>query len=581
MEATRKWSWRNLSIRTKMLVIILPLIVMPMLILATVGFVTSSRVAAKTSTRYLKQRENDLRALAENPAIRDYFNNQVYGLREEAEVYRLQLEHSLRRFTERSNSIDLIYPQIRYVDPRGEEVAKVVKGQISSDRGRVAEAPFFLAVQQLAPGETYLSPEGPTMIYAMPVYQPGGVGRAPTFQGAVVLDFVYPLQDFARTTAIIARTFVIITGISLGVALLLTITRVRRLTDPIRRLAEAAHRIAAGQRSVTVAIDSDDEVRRLATAFNEMAASLEQNETALQHKVVETTTLYEIGQEIIAQVALEPTLHLIVERVRQIFQAEVSLLALRQEESDTLVMQAYSGSVPQVLTDLHIRPGEGLGGRVVVTGQPLTVGDYLAEYRDRPFLEIVQEAGLRSGVDVSVLFLDISGYTRLSEQLPPETLNSLLERYFSTFLDRLHEAGGDINETAGDGFMAIFQDADVRRHAIKATETALALLAATEALNRDNHAQPPAIHMGINSGVALVGSTRFDGLRGTRWTFTASGPMTKLAACLASIADAGQILIGPQTVHRLGDRYRLQRLGHELLKNIAEAVDVHHILGPA
>src|SRR5882724_866491 len=183
--------------------------------------------------------------------------------------------------------------------------------------------------------------------------------------------------------------------------------------------------------------------------------------------------------------------------------------------------------------------------------------------------------------DVSVLFLDISGYTRLSEQLPPETLNSLVERYFSSFLDRIHEAGGDINETAGDGFMAIFQDADVHRHAIKAAETALALLAATDTLNRDNRAQPLAIHMGINSGVALVGSTRFEGVRGTRWTFTASGPVTNLAARLASIADAGQILLGPQTVHRLGDRYRLQRLGRELLKNIAEAVNVHHILGPA
>jgi DNA-binding response OmpR family regulator len=183
--------------------------------------------------------------------------------------------------------------------------------------------------------------------------------------------------------------------------------------------------------------------------------------------------------------------------------------------------------------------------------------------------------------DVSVLFLDISGYTRLSEQLPPETLNGLVERYFSTFLDCIHEAGGDINETAGDGFMAIFQDDDVHRHAIKAAETALALLAATDALNHDNRAQPLAIHMGINSGVALLGSTRFEGLRGTRWTFTASGPVTNLAARLANIADAGQILVGPQTVHRLGDRYRLQRLGRELLKNIAEAVDVHHILGPA
>jgi class 3 adenylate cyclase len=183
--------------------------------------------------------------------------------------------------------------------------------------------------------------------------------------------------------------------------------------------------------------------------------------------------------------------------------------------------------------------------------------------------------------DVSVLFLDISGYTRLSEQLPPETLNSLVERYFSTFLDRIHEAGGDINETAGDGFMAIFQDADVRRHAIKAAETALALLAATDALNGDNRAQPLAIHMGINSGVALVGSTRFEGQRGTRWTFTASGPVTNLAARLASIAEAGQILVGPETVRRLGNRYRLLRLGRERLKNIAEAVDLHDLLGPA
>jgi signal transduction histidine kinase/CheY-like chemotaxis protein len=399
--------WRDFSIQTKMLVIILPLIVIPMLILATAGFITSSREAAKASTRYLKQRENDLHTLAENPTIRDYYNNRGYGLSEEAEVYRLQLEHSLRRFAERSNSIDLIYPQIRYVDQQGDEVAKVVKSQISRDRGRVAEAPFFLAVKHLPPGETYLSPVGPTMIYAMPVYQPGGVGRAPTFQGAVVLDFAYPLQDFERTTAVIARTFVIITGISLGIALFLTITRVRRLTDPIRRLAEAAHRIAAGQRSVTVAIDSGDEVGRLAHAFNEMAGSLEQNEAALQRKVAETTTLYEIGQEITAQVAFEPTLRLIVERTCDLLQAEVSLLALRQEESNDFLVQAHSGPVPESFAGLRIRPGEGLVGRVVATGQPIMVGDYLQEYLDSPFLEIIQEAGLRSAVAVPLKARDV------------------------------------------------------------------------------------------------------------------------------------------------------------------------------
>ena len=181
--------------------------------------------------------------------------------------------------------------------------------------------------------------------------------------------------------------------------------------------------------------------------------------------------------------------------------------------------------------------------------------------------------------DASALFLDISGYTRLSERLAPEVLNTLVERYFSTFLDRIHEGGGDINETAGDGFMAIFQEEDVQQHAMKASDTALALLAATDALNQENREHPLSIHMGINSGLALVGSTRFEGLRGTRWTFTASGPMTNLAARFAGAAGTGQILVGPETVRRLGDRYRIERLGRERLKNITEAIDIYRLLG--
>ena len=181
--------------------------------------------------------------------------------------------------------------------------------------------------------------------------------------------------------------------------------------------------------------------------------------------------------------------------------------------------------------------------------------------------------------DVSVLFLDISGYGRLSAQLPPDTLNRLVEHYFSTFLDCIHAADGDINETAGDGFMAIFHDVDRSAHAVTAVETALALLGATEALNETNGTQPLSIHMGLNSGLALVGSTRIEGVRGTRWTFTASGPVTNLAARLAAAAGVGQLLVGPETVRRLGHGFRLERLGHISLKNIDEAVEICRVLG--
>ena len=112
-----------------------------------------------------------------------------------------------------------------------------------------------------------------------------------------------------------------------------------------------------------------------------------------------------------------------------------------------------------------------------------------------------------------------------------------------------------------------------------AVDTALDLLGATKALNEANGTQPLAIHIGLNSGLALVGSTRFEGVRGTRWTFTASGPVTNLAARLAATASAGQLLIGPEAVRRLGDGYRVERLGHASLKNLDEPVEICRVLG--
>lgn len=192
--------------------------------------------------------------------------------------------------------------------------------------------------------------------------------------------------------------------------------------------------------------------------------------------------------------------------------------------------------------------------------------------------------------EVSVLMLDVSGYSRLSEQLPAAELNELVERYFSAFLDRIREADGDINETAGDGFMALFMDSpdstahgatdsgDEPSHVIRAVDTALDLLQLTQQLNGEISQTPLEMHMGVNSGLALVGSTRFEGARGTRWTFTASGPVTNVAARLVGVAAEGQIVIGPRTRAGVGDRYQLETVGEKQLKNLSEPIVVHRVL---
>lgn len=164
-------------------------------------------------------------------------------------------------------------------------------------------------------------------------------------------------------------------------------------------------------------------------------------------------------------------------------------------------------------------------------GELRQLKDYFAKFVPETVKRLAAVSPEASGLaekreqDVSVLFVDISGYTRLSEELPLEQLDTLVQRYFSTFLDHINEAGGDMCGIAGDGFMAIFQDTDPQKHAIKAVNTALALLAATETLNQENREHPLAIHLGLNCGVALVGSTRFEGARGT------PGPLRPPARC--------------------------------------------------
>jgi class 3 adenylate cyclase len=185
--------------------------------------------------------------------------------------------------------------------------------------------------------------------------------------------------------------------------------------------------------------------------------------------------------------------------------------------------------------------------------------------------------------DVSVLFVDISGYTRLSETLPQERVNFIVERYFSSFLDSIYAHEGDINETAGDGVMVIFTDTDSQRHARKAVQTALEIVHRAVQLNTQFQGTfaPIYLHVGINSGVALVGPTKLQGASGTRWTYTASGSVTNLAARIAALSEGDAVLVGPETARRLAGVFPMQALGQQQLHNVSEKVMIYRILGQA
>jgi len=178
--------------------------------------------------------------------------------------------------------------------------------------------------------------------------------------------------------------------------------------------------------------------------------------------------------------------------------------------------------------------------------------------------------------DVTVLFLDLEGYTRLSINRSETEVNEMVEKMFSSFVDPIHRSGGDINETAGDGLMIIFKNDDVKTNAINAARAAFDIDERNRELNQNlgNHFEPINVNMGINSGEALVGLTKFKGSLDTRMTYTASGPVTNLAARLADFARGGDILIGNETKLLIEGMWPIFDLGQVRLKGIEEPVKI-------
>ena len=194
-----------------------------------------------------------------------------------------------------------------------------------------------------------------------------------------------------------------------------------------------------------------------------------------------------------------------------------------------------------------------------------------------PFTPVLDKKEL----DVSVLFLDVASYTKISERLTREKVNFVLEKYFSSFLDEINHHGGDINETAGDGLMAIFQGQELE-NGLNACKAALHIRERTLEINQEleGRFQPVHVNMGINSGIAYLGMTRFQGETGTRMTFTASGPVTNLAARIASAAKRGDILIGPESARRVEGKIPLFDRGLMKFKNVKDKVKVYSLVGP-
>lgn len=183
--------------------------------------------------------------------------------------------------------------------------------------------------------------------------------------------------------------------------------------------------------------------------------------------------------------------------------------------------------------------------------------------------------------DASVLFLDIEDFTLLMNQYSHAKINRAIETYYSGFLDLITKNNGDINETAGDGLMVIFNGSDPAQHPQNAIRTALQIKKHCLEVSREGNSElfPIRVNIGIQSGKVYLGSTKIRGKESERWTYTASGAATIMAARLAQYAKKGQIIVGDETARRIDQKFLLDPLGKVSLKNIKDSGTVYEVSG--
>jgi class 3 adenylate cyclase len=127
----------------------------------------------------------------------------------------------------------------------------------------------------------------------------------------------------------------------------------------------------------------------------------------------------------------------------------------------------------------------------------------------------------------------------------------------------------------------IFPNEEERTNALEAVRAALTIREKAAHINQEEvSSESLVINMGINSGRAHLGAVKFESYTGSRWTYTARGSVTNVAARVGAAASDGVIFLSRATADRVKDHFSLNSVGTFSLKNVSEDVEIFQVRGP-
>jgi class 3 adenylate cyclase/FixJ family two-component response regulator len=215
------------------------------------------------------------------------------------------------------------------------------------------------------------------------------------------------------------------------------------------------------------------------------------------------------------------------------------------------------------------------------TLQAIKENNILKMYVDETVLNFMHTREFESSlmtneiIEATVAFIDICGFTSISENEPPDNVVKLLNCFFDTMVNEIIEHGGFVDKFIGDAIMAVFRG---DFHLDRAIETSLAVKNKIADLPSDCDLikLKPEVSIGINCGEMVLGNIGSSSLR--RLNYTVIGDVVNTAQRLQSSAEPGQVLISENSYQKIKEFFHCEKVGMMKFKNKAESMMIYEVV---
>ncbi|MBF0545974.1 MAG: diguanylate cyclase [Candidatus Riflebacteria bacterium] len=224
-------------------------------------------------------------------------------------------------------------------------------------------------------------------------------------------------------------------GITALIAIVLAVLLANSFISPLVNLIDGAGRISKGDFDYSVQPSSTDEIGELTKTFDEMRVNLKNTRQDLDYRILQLSTLFEVGKAISSVLDFNQLQNMILEIVVKVMRAEKGSLMLLDDTEKLLTIGVAFGLSDEVMKDTRVNIGEDVAGWVLETGQPLFVDDVENDYT---FMAI-KKSNVSRGTMMSVPLKakdKLLGVLNLSRSIP----KSFSQKDFELFKNLANQA---------------------------------------------------------------------------------------------------------------------------------------------